>query len=105
MQGNFFCWPVPPGNTEKFCNNLQRETQSYLHGWIASDYGVRRHIANDNRPCRNDCAIPNSNAGHDQGFISNPHIIADNGVAFKWQFAGLRHDFLPSITKNLEWIS
>jgi hypothetical protein len=52
-----------------------------VFGRIASDHGVRVDIGDDDRSGRDDGAIADGDAGHDDGFPADPYVVSDDSVA------------------------
>ena len=47
-----------------------------------TDNRIRRHIFCHNGASANNCTIANGDARQDNNFISNPHIVSDDNIAF-----------------------
>jgi hypothetical protein len=73
--------PVPPGEAQQPVDVLVRVPLPQRPGRIASDRGVRGDIRDDYCSSRDDGAIADGDAGHDDGFPADPYVVSDDSVA------------------------
>ena len=62
-------------------NGVFVETAADGFGRHAADNGVRGNVLGDEGAGADDGAIANGNASEDDGFIADPHIVANDDVA------------------------
>lgn len=67
---------------------------------VADFIGIRNYGTR-----RDNCAIADFDARHNEAVVPYPDIVSNDGVAFVRKITGLRHKLFPSVAENLEGIS
>ena len=79
---DFFFRPVPPPEFQKSGYGFVREAPADWFCRNAADDGIGRHILCHDGTGADDRAVPDGDTGKNDGFVSDPYVIADDDIAF-----------------------
>lgn len=78
---DLFDRPVPPLQFQQPCGRSVVETRPYRFGRDAAHDRVGRNVPCDDGPRRDHGAVADPDARHDDRFVTDPYVVADDDVA------------------------
>lgn len=81
MFSDLFEGPVPPLRGEQTSNVLEVEARASKSGGVSSDDLIGCDILCAYAECTNHSSVSDCDPGHNCGIASNPHIVANDGIA------------------------
>ena len=91
--------PIPPLEAEELGDFVVGESLFDGLGGVSAHEGVGCYVAGDHCHGADDGSVADAHARHDGGFVADPHVIADDGVALAGIFLAI-HGAFPSVLKN-----
>src|SRR5207249_446435 len=76
-----FEWPVPPGQAGQAMNVVLGVPAADEPGRVAAGDRVVGDVVDDDRACRDDRSVSDVDAGHHDGLVPDPDVVAHDGVA------------------------
>src|SRR5262249_23136955 len=77
--------PVPPRHRQQTRDLMIGIAPADQPGRIAADDTVVGRVVDDHGARRNDRAVADVDTGHYQDVMTDPYIVANDGVTFVWQ--------------------